>query len=127
MIKSRYGSLDSWRTYLPGVLAQAVREFDRVIFVTSTAVHPSRLYNRFGWNKKRWMTSTRVIAINALATEIIRRDFSETVEIIDWWSLTINRGNDPKDDTDMRHYGHNTVSEMTQTLLHSVCGDDLLD
>ena len=27
----------------------------------------------------------------------------------------------------MRHYGHNTVSEMTQTLLHSVCGDDLLD
>eukprot|EP00939_MAST-03C_sp_MAST-3C-sp1_P001063 g1063.t1 len=118
-----YGSLDSWRLALSRILRTAVYRYDRVVWISATAVHPALLVDKDGWLNFQWMTPSRVVELNEIATEVIKSStfLNTRVEILDFLSLTENRGNDPKTPTDMRHYGLETVQELANTLLGTIC------
>jgi hypothetical protein len=125
-----YGELRKWEEALPEIL-RVVGEarFDRVFFVTSTAVHPV-VYNGLASDQKKWaMTDPRVQALNTAAVQEIMQLAREqeqdpelvSIGVIDIWPLSSLREDDPANPTDMRHYGSSTMASVVDVILTHIC------
>ncbi|KAL7476871.1 hypothetical protein ACHAW6_002704 [Cyclotella cf. meneghiniana] len=133
--EAAYGALDDFRenfhkllTYIPskGQNGDSERR-QHYFFAPTTAVHPIN-YPGLSNDSKKWsMTQPRVIAINAIATDLVmqRRKYylskaHDSISIstlpVPWDLLSLSREDDPLIPTDMRHYDFST-NEMLLTAL----------
>jgi hypothetical protein len=124
-----YGELRAWKEALPGILQMVnASDFDRIFFVTSTAVHPI-VYTGLARDRQKWsLTNVRVKAFNdAAALEVAR--YNEAlgqgpgihIQLIDVWPLSDVREDDPEMPGDMRHYGSTTMQSIVNVILTHVC------
>lgn len=82
----------------------------------------------------RSMTAPRAAALNdaaakaAVAATKKYQDgrgqlFMPPVEVVDTWSLSVPREDEPRSSGDARHHGHGVTQETLQLILHRVCPD----
>ncbi|KAL3801604.1 hypothetical protein HJC23_013109 [Cyclotella cryptica] len=133
--EAAYGALDDFRenfqkllTYIPTKRQNGgSKRTQYYFFAPTTAVHPIN-YPGLPTDNKKWsMTQPRVMAINAIATDLVmqRREHykSKAYDSISistlpapWDSLSLSREDDPLTPTDMRHFDFST-NEMLLTAL----------
>ena len=106
-----------WKMYLHKVLDAALDAgFRRVLWISTTAVHPT-LYPAMG--RKFWpLTNPRVEEVNAYALSVGR---ARGLEMLDYSLPTSLRETNPMEKHDMRHFGQNTMHELSQILLRATC------
>lgn len=106
-----------WKMYLHKVLDAALDAgFRRVLWASTTDVHPI-LYPNAG--RKFWpLTKTRVEEVNAYALTLGR---ARGLEMVDYHLPTSLREMDPLEANDMRHFGQNTMHELSQIMLRATC------
>ena len=122
--------------FLRAARVEAARAgFGRLVWLTTTDVHPE-VYGRLRLDrKKQFFTAPRVHALNNMARAAMAAmphrgpaPFGTQVRlsILDAWQISQARDDDPLTPTDMRHYGASTTHAIAQELLRTVCGDDFL-
>jgi hypothetical protein len=113
--------------------------FRRILWVSTSAVHPIKFGGLKRMPAKHYLNEPRVEALNAVALAAIHthnkkvdtemeggiqgkqgRAHRPKVEIVDNWAMTIGREDDPLTPQDMRHFGGSTVHAMAQALLHQL-------
>jgi len=106
-----------WKMYLHKVLDAALDAgFRRVLWISTTQVHPI-LYSVP--KRKVWpLTKTRIDEVNAYALSVGR---ARGLEMIDFHLPSSLRETDPMEQQDMRHFGQNTMHELSQILLRATC------
>jgi len=133
-----YGGLGAWRAGLYDVF-QAAKDlgFKRIVWVQTTAVHPGHYFgdvfacdaasdaagNQTALDdeylfSKRAMTEPRVEVLNAIAAEVAA---IYGIPVIDSWSPTALRADDPLTPIDMRHYGVDTMANHLRLILQAAC------
>ena len=132
-----YGSVAGFAAAIGPFLRMARRAaaevgFDRLLWMTSPAVHPVVYGNLAEDETKHAFTSPRVQLINSLARDAVMRERAQPlggprdvqIDIVDVWPLTAAREDDPLTPSDMRHVGASTTGAMAQRVLRAVCGDN---
>jgi hypothetical protein len=121
--QASFGLLGSWELYVHKVLDAALDAgFKRIIWMGTTAVHPTHyLWHNSPTSKMKKhlsLTNPRIEEVNAYMAKVAK---ARGIEMVDFYTPTLLREDDPMDKSDMRHYGQNTVHEIVQLLLRGIC------
>jgi hypothetical protein len=127
--EAAYGSIDLFRDNFQRLLDHIPsrrKHRQTFFFAPTTAVHPI-VYGNLTNDDKKWsMTQVRVREINTIAKQLVlneseRRRVGDTISLrvlptpID--ALSLNREDDPKTPSDMRHFGNRTNEMLLEAML----------
>lgn len=126
--EAAYGSIDLFRDNFQRLLDNIPSKRPKrqsYFFAPTTAVHPVNYANLINDDRKWSMTQVRVREINDIAKQLVRnetkRRVRDTIAVrvlptpID--ALSLNREDDPKASSDMRHFGNHTNEMLLEAIL----------
>ena len=125
--EAAYGSIDLFRENFQRLIDKIPSKRQKrqsYFFAPTTAVHPVNYANLTNDDRKWSMTQVRVRKINDIAKQLVRdetrRRVRDTIAVrvlptpID--ALSLNREDDPKTPSDMRHFGNHTNEMLLEAI-----------
>ncbi|KAL9186483.1 hypothetical protein ACHAXT_005721 [Thalassiosira profunda] len=126
--EAAYGSIDAFRENLRRLLEYIptkTKDRQRHFFAPTTAVHPVN-YKDLGRDERKWsMTQVRVRELNRIAKQMVMNEAKKrggdesSLGIlhtpID--ALSLDREDDPKTPSDMRHFGNETITMLLKAIM----------
>ena len=125
--EAAYGSIDLFRENFQRLIDNIPSKRPKrqsYFFAPTTAVHPVNYANLTNDDRKWSMTQVRVRKINDIAKQLVRdetrRRVRDTIAVrvlptpID--ALSLNREDDPKTPSDMRHFGNHTNEMLLEAI-----------